>query len=562
MRLNESSKHSFYTSLMENLEPEDEGKYYYKRFSGAGEIDYLEFDDEWEAHNYAEKVNKETGDETAVYDMNTGECLELFDAKEGLEESYEDDAKYRINYEDDLIIIRKNGEVIDKGIYDYLKDNWNDFDDFHFDSKQKKYVYEYNGDTYTVEKVVVESSLKESYAIVDYYDADGYEQEKIVNGKSPKDVETKVKRIADKYEVIDIHQASADVADSKYLNSLGRGVERKDYNNSTFEESDKLNEANYDPYSQPQEVIDEINSKNFFIADSFDEVLSDYENNPDSDWYIDVIKQAQQNIERRKAKEQEKAEKKAVADEEKEYKLAKSELNKLRKEHSTRIGRIEYLFNLVKDYESKHGITEGAHYLKESVGGIIEWIWGKDASPDNLSPEELDVIKKLDDRLGYFEDMYYAGHTSKEGCFDLIKDEVKDSKYGLSSEEQEKLLKLYSRYNTDSDKELVDLMKKFWDEHEGSGASGVETQKWFKDKGYDLTQSQIDDLWNKAAEGYDNEEDDVLTIKGIRFEDKSDAKAWLHEKIAEYGNTYFFPDEEKYILNKLIEKFGNTYFWH
>lgn len=59
----------------------------------------------------------------------------------------------------------------------------------------------------------------------------------------------------------------------------------------------------------------------------------------------------------------------------------------------------------------------------------------------------------------------------------------------------------------------------------------------------------------------DDAEDEVLTINGQTFKDVSDAKAWLDEKIIEYGNTYFFPDSERNILNKLIEKFGNTYFW-
>lgn len=84
--------------------------------------------------------------------------------------------------------------------------------------------------------------LNESYAIVNYYNENGEQLEKIINGKSPKEVETKVKKLNDKYEIIDIHQASADVADSKYLDSLGKGVLRKDYNNKTFKESDKLNE--------------------------------------------------------------------------------------------------------------------------------------------------------------------------------------------------------------------------------------------------------------------------------------------------------------------------------
>lgn len=71
--------------------------------------------------------------------------------------NYEELRKYRINNDDDLIVIRKNGEVIAKGMVDNLKDNWDRFKDFIFDEETKKYVCEYNGDTYTIEKIIVES---------------------------------------------------------------------------------------------------------------------------------------------------------------------------------------------------------------------------------------------------------------------------------------------------------------------------------------------------------------------------------------------------------------------
>ena len=84
--------------------------------------------------------------------------------------------------------------------------------------------------------------LNESYAIINYWDSNGEHQEKIINGSSPKNLETKVKRFVDKvdeFNIIDISQASNDVADSEYLNSLGEGVLRTDTWNSTFEESEE-----------------------------------------------------------------------------------------------------------------------------------------------------------------------------------------------------------------------------------------------------------------------------------------------------------------------------------
>lgn len=312
MRLNESSKHSFYNSLKENL---NEGTYYYKRWgkNGVGEIDYREFNDMWDAQNFAEKVNKETGDETAVYKMSNDECIAVFDEKkDNINKSYDDDRKYRINYDDDLIVIRKNGEVIDKGLVDSLKDNWNRFEDFHFDSNKKKYVCEYNGGTYTIEKIIVESSLKE-------------DEDYVIDDEE-------LKKYAAKYQASD-------------------------------KRSKEMFKGNYDPYSQPQEIIDIIN-KGIAGCSSWKELMNDYNDNPESDWYIDIIRAAQRELARRDIDKKEKEEKQKDVDEEKEYKSAKRELDKLRKEHSTRVGRIDYLFNLIKDYESKHGIEES--YLKES----------------------------------------------------------------------------------------------------------------------------------------------------------------------------------------------------
>ena len=81
-----------------------------------------------------------------------------------IESSYTDTLKYRVNNDDDLIIIKKNGEVIDKGMVDYLKDNWNRFDDFRFDENRKLYVFNDGKDEYTMEKIIVESDdLKESF---------------------------------------------------------------------------------------------------------------------------------------------------------------------------------------------------------------------------------------------------------------------------------------------------------------------------------------------------------------------------------------------------------------
>lgn len=119
---------------------------------------------------------------------------------------------------------------------------------------------------------------------------------------------------------------------------------------------------NLEVWSQPDEVIREINSKNFLTAKNFNQVLYDYENNPDSDWYIEVIKRAQGRIaERKERKElanQEKAQQDKIAREEREYKQAKRKLASLRKDHSTDIYLIDRLYQQIKDYETTHNVTE------------------------------------------------------------------------------------------------------------------------------------------------------------------------------------------------------------
>lgn len=88
-----------------------------------------------------------------------------------------------------------------------------------------------------------------------------------------------------------------------------------------------------------------------------------------------------------------------------------------------------------------------------------------------------------------------------------------------------------------------------YDSIEDNGNSVVAIGCYMPDAAYKEYIANADDI------------EEVLTINGQTFKDKSDAKAWLDEKIAEYGNTHFFPSSERNTLNKLIEKFGNTYFW-
>ena len=145
-----------------------EGKAFIEYYGGPGNLQYLRKarNGRWiwvDSSNPGEpylfnsfeealKVQEELGGEIKSYQKDW--LGESFDAKEFY--------KYRISNDDDLIVIRKNGEVIDKGLVDSLKDRWDRFEGFNFDDKEKKYICDYNGDRYTIEKIVVDD-LKEGY---------------------------------------------------------------------------------------------------------------------------------------------------------------------------------------------------------------------------------------------------------------------------------------------------------------------------------------------------------------------------------------------------------------
>ena len=115
--------------------------------------------------------------------------------------------------------------------------------------------------------------------------------------------------------------------------------------------------------------------------------------------------------------------------------------------------------------------------------------------------------------------------------------------------------------------ERVDLMIDLWNDPSVTGGiSKVEAMKYFERKGYDCsryTSEEFDRVWDLACDEFDNRygyveeeetsEDDIET--------KEDAARWLDSKLAEYGNTYHFPNAERYKLDRLIDRFGSTYFW-
>lgn len=86
-----------YKEYKKSFKLNESAQYYYKMFNSSGEIDYMEFDTSSEAGEYAQRMNKETGNETAVYDMSNDECISSYDA---INESAELTAKVTYHDED------------------------------------------------------------------------------------------------------------------------------------------------------------------------------------------------------------------------------------------------------------------------------------------------------------------------------------------------------------------------------------------------------------------------------------------------------------------------------
>jgi hypothetical protein len=126
--------------------------------------------------------------------------------------------------------LEKICEKYNTGVQDYLYvDGYGDFDDL-------------------IEDLQACDKLNESYAVVEYWGNDWKSKEKVINGKTTKEVEKKVLKLADKNEVIATRQASADLKTSEVLCDMGDGVQRWDYNNNKFEEMDESEKKKYWTY--------------------------------------------------------------------------------------------------------------------------------------------------------------------------------------------------------------------------------------------------------------------------------------------------------------------------
>lgn len=125
--------------------------------------------------------------------------------------------------------------------------------------------------------------------------------DKLADLFEPDEEEAYIKAVADLELLLpgfageEIYKKLVDIL--KGINESSDSYEQKRISDNEAYDKYKRNhpeELNYDLYSQPTEVIDEINSGIYGMT--WDELLNDYEENPESDAYIDIIREAKKSL--------------------------------------------------------------------------------------------------------------------------------------------------------------------------------------------------------------------------------------------------------------------------
>lgn len=197
------------------------------KYEGVGDADYF-------------KLTFKDGSQKAWY-IHSGMYIPDEDLDESLKEDWRSEPVWgTIYYYQD-----NKKKILDHADFDSGKDLYNELKDFYADPHYKDCECVVGGKGWSCslkdflnEYESTNESLKESYAVVRYWDNKGYLKNKIVNGSSSEDVEKKVSKLIDKYDVYDIDIASKDVADSEYFKNAGLKVHRIDLLDTRFDKKD------------------------------------------------------------------------------------------------------------------------------------------------------------------------------------------------------------------------------------------------------------------------------------------------------------------------------------
>ena len=111
-----------------------------------------------------------------------------------------------------------------------------------------------NDDLEVVDVKLVSTPVTESRLVVQYFDNKGDSQSKEIIGKSARDVKTKLKRVADRFEIYKLYEVSRDLKDDEYINQF-------DVYSINYNESKQVKEARINKITD----FTEHSSGNMFI---------------------------------------------------------------------------------------------------------------------------------------------------------------------------------------------------------------------------------------------------------------------------------------------------------
>ena len=175
-----------------------------------------------------------------------------------------------------------------------------------------------------------------------------------------------------------------------------------------IEYSDELNESEITKEELDQAVKDEFINVYGYPKDVSPE-FDDDDINPE--FYADIKMLVKNRLEEQKKNQQRK-------NEEKDYKRYKRELETLRKNHSTDVDYIDFLFYKIKDYENKY-LNESVSVADSLALDILDFLKDYDIYEyrNNYSDDEEaynDIVADPDAIISYLKDIFTNNETTPE----------------------------------------------------------------------------------------------------------------------------------------------------
>lgn len=174
-----------------------------------------------------------------------------------------------------------------------------------------------------------------------------------------------------------------------------------------IEYSDELTESEITKEELDQAVKDEFINVYGYPKD----VSPEFDDDINPEFYADIKMLVKNRLEEQKKNQQRK-------NEEKDYKRYKRELETLRKNHSTDVDYIDFLFHKIKDYENKY-LNESVSVADSLALDILDFLKDYDIYEyrNNYSDDEEaynDIVADPDAVISYLKDIFTNNETTPE----------------------------------------------------------------------------------------------------------------------------------------------------